>query len=70
MVAKSEGIDGTFREKVGEGADSHRWKDIARQLDRLLTNYEEYESIEKSIRCFSWKHIASQYKLIYQDAVR
>ena len=65
-----QGIDGTFREKVGEGADSHRWKDIARQLDRLLTNYEEYESIEKSIRCFSWKHIASQYKLIYQDAVR
>lgn len=67
LYSLNQGIDGMFAENVGEKADSHSLKSIVSALDKLITNYSNYDSIENSINKFDWKTIANNYIKIYNS---
>lgn len=69
VCTRNQGVDGVFKEKVGEFVESHKVSDIKEALYRLLTNRDDYSLLsEDEIRMYSWPHIARRYlKLIKED---
>lgn len=63
LYTKGQGIDGTFRNTIGESAVSSSTKSIRESLDRLISNWYDYELLTKDeIEIFSWDSISKRYK--------
>lgn len=69
VYTKGEGIDGFFKIPVGEGVNSHDVADIARGIEKLLSNYSQYEGIGDLLNNFSWDTISDKYISFLKSAV-
>lgn len=69
VYTKGEGIDGFFKIPVGEGVDSRDVADIARGIEKLLTNYSQYECIGDQLKNFSWDTICDNYMSFFKSAI-
>lgn len=65
LFSRGQGIDGTFREKVGFAVDPSSVADIGRGLERLLDHAAECELRQLSFDRFRWQAIAARYLSIY-----
>lgn len=68
LYTKNEGIDGLFNFNIGEKCDTLESASIASNLEKLMTNYSEYEINKIDFSSFSWKNIAKTYLDMY-DAI-
>lgn len=69
LYTKGQGIDGVFNERIGESVDSKNQKSIEQGIEKLLSNYEQYQmpSLE-SFYNFSWRNISNKYKTLFIEA--
>lgn len=65
LYSKGQGIDGVFRNNIGEAVDSKSIKSVELGLQKLLKHYSEYEIIGEIIKNFSWQVIAKSYIELY-----
>lgn len=70
LYSRGEGIDGFFKEKIGEGTDSKNLDNVTECLDKLLGNISEYETATTKLPNFSWRHISEQYIDIYKHILQ
>lgn len=70
LYSKGQGIDGVFKEHVGEPVNSHDVKSIEMGLFKLINNYDNYDKIEKILPNYSWVRIAKQYINVYNSVLR
>nr|WP_256470373.1 glycosyltransferase family 4 protein [Robiginitalea marina] len=68
VFTQNQGIDGTFKEKVGEAADPRSKESIKKGLQAVVENYPEYHTENLDFSRFSWPLIAKQYMDLYKDA--
>ncbi|MBR4135143.1 MAG: glycosyltransferase family 4 protein [Bacteroidales bacterium] len=68
LYTRGEGIDGLFSEKVGEAVDARSTEDIARALQCLLLQPQNYQTLPESrFQDFDWSAIAQRYKTMYES---
>jgi len=65
LFTENQGIDGTFKEYVGESANPKSIDSIAEGLERLINNYSKYELDKIDFSIFSWDDIAKTYLDLY-----
>lgn len=58
LYTRGQGIDGMFKEKVGEKVNSYNENSIREAICLLIDKYEQYEPIGDSLCRFSWNKIA------------
>ena len=66
LYAKNQGIDGTFKEMVGEAIDFNNENGIETGLKKLVENYNSYELEKIDFTRFSWGDIAKTYLNLYK----
>lgn len=67
LYTANEGIDGFYKEKIGEKVLSSEVEEIKQKLLMLIENYDSYTiPTKKLIDNHDWKNIALTYKKIYQ----
>ena len=69
LCSKNQGIDGTFKFKIGEFADSNSVQSIVDSLKNLIQNYGSYQIDKIDFTAFEWNKIADTYNNIYYNAV-
>lgn len=65
IYTKGQGVDGMFRDQVGEGVIAKSQGDITSKIDKILSNYNDYCLSYNKLERFSWNQIASFYRKIY-----
>lgn len=66
LYTKSQGIDGFFKETIGEKVQTSDMEEIKQKLLKLIENYGSYEIPTKNIlKNHDWKEIALIYRKIY-----
>lgn len=66
LFSKNDGIDGVFKEKIGEKCDSQSLDDIIINLEKLIINSENYEIEKVDFSIFNWMNIAKTYLNTYK----
>ncbi len=66
LFSRAQGVDGIFKENIGEAVDPYSVGSIKNGLERLLTNYGQYTA-QVDFSCFDWSYIAKRYKSLYND---
>ena len=66
LYVKNQGIDGTFKELVGEAIDLKTEDSIIQGLKTLIENYQNYEIDKIDFARFSWDKIAKTYLDLYK----
>lgn len=66
LFTQGQGIDGTFRERVGVAARPSSVADIRRALEQIIDNYPAFETRALSFERFDWEHIAGKYAGMYE----
>lgn len=62
LYTRGEGIDGLFSEKIGESVDPLSTESIAKALQQLLSQANNYQLLSASqFQDFDWKFIAQKY---------
>lgn len=69
ICSKNQGIDGTFKGKVGEFVNPHAVTSIAEAIERMISDYQNYEIDELNFSQFDWKLIADNYLNTYQNII-
>ena len=64
LFSRFQGVDGIFKEKIGEAVNPYSVKSIKNGLEHLLTNYGQYTNHVDFSR-FDWSYIANRYKALY-----
>lgn len=68
LYTKGQGIDGLFKENVGEGVDPMNIEDVKNKLKSLLQHTNEYYSLSDSdFSSFNWNVIAMRYYQLYSS---
>lgn len=67
LYSEKDGIDGTFTIRVGEAVNPFSANDIALGLEKIITNYTDYEIEQIDFSKFSWRSIAKNYASLYQS---
>lgn len=67
LYSNNDGIDGVFKENIGEKCDSHSLTNITDKLEKLIKNQYKYEIEKVDFSIFNWKNIADSYFNIYQN---
>ena len=66
LYTRGEGIDGLFKENVGEAVNPHATDHIAQALQRLLLQPQNYQILpESKFQEFDWSVIARRYISMY-----
>ena len=66
LYTKGEGIDGLFKEHIGEAVIPTSSESIVNALRALLTHPETYQSVSKErFADFDWHSIAQKYQALY-----
>lgn len=69
LYTKNQGIDGAFKENVGEAINANSINSIAIGLGKLINNYGEYNLDQIDFSKFSWEDIASTYFELYKTVI-
>lgn len=70
LYTKGQGIDGVFKENIGEAVVSTSQKSLLSGLNRLINTYATYQLDETDLDRFSWNNIAHSYLNIYFSIFR
>ncbi|WP_299523664.1 glycosyltransferase family 4 protein [Winogradskyella sp.] len=70
LFTENQGIDGTFKERVGEAVNPKSINSIQQGLGKLFKNYHEYEIDKIDFSKFSWNRIAKTYHDLYQTFLK
>ena len=62
LYTQGQGIDGVFSKRIGEAVISNSDDSIKQGLEKLLTDYDNYEPLSREdVASFSWSEIAKKY---------
>lgn len=67
LYSQGRGIDGFFKERVGEAVNPDDVGSIARGLEKIIGNQMDYVVIKKGLERFSWPTLAEQYVKMYEQ---
>ena len=70
LYTKNQGIDGTFKNHIGEAAYPDSLDSIVEKLEKLLNDYEHYEIDKINFSQFNWEKIANSYFALYKDVLK
>lgn len=69
ICSENQGIDGTFKKKVGEFVNPKSIPSIMEGIERIITSYDNYVIDQVDFSPFDWKSIGSQYLKIYENVL-
>ncbi len=69
LYTKSRGIDGIFKERIGEAVDPYSVNSIKNGLQKMIANYEEYDTYV-NFSDFDWEGIAQKYYEMYDTIIQ
>lgn len=68
LYVKRQGVDGLFKENIGEAIEHFSVKEIKKALTKLLSGSEKYYTgNELQYGIFDWKFIAAKYMTVYEQ---
>lgn len=67
IFTKNQGIDGTFKENIGESVNPKSIISISEGINTLITNYSKYEVNKLDFNSFSWNLISNSYFKLYNS---
>ena len=65
LYSRGRGIDGFFKEEVGEPVNPVSVQSIAKGLEKIISNQEKYVLIGQKANDFSWELLAEKYIDVY-----
>lgn len=69
LYTRNQGIDGTFKERVGEAVNPRSVESIKEGLRTLVQDYNSYEIAKVDFSRFSWSSITRTYSKLYEEAL-
>ena len=70
LFTENQGIDGTFKEYVGERVNPKSINSIGEGMEKLIRNYSKYEIDKIDFSKFSWEGIAKTYLNLYKTILK
>lgn len=70
LFTKDQGIDGTFKEYVGESVNPKSIDSISVGIEKMINNYNKYELDNVNFGEFSWEKIGATYFDIYTSLAK
>lgn len=69
VYSKEEGIDGVFKEKIGESVNPSSSDSIKNGISKIINDYDHYNLKVVDINQFSWQKISNSYINLYQSII-
>ena len=69
ICSENQGIDGTFKKKVGEFVNPKSVPSIIEAIEKIINNYDDYVVDKVDFSQFYWQSIGAHYSRIYQYAI-
>lgn len=66
VYSMGRGIDGFFKEKIGEAVNPDDVSSIASGLEKIISNNQDYVSIGEKIKEYSWSSLSKLYVEMYK----
>jgi len=67
LYSQGRGIDGFFKDKVGEAVNPDSISSIAEGLEQIISHQNDYVIMRERLKMFSWPELAERYKEIYNS---
>lgn len=69
LCSKNQGVDGSFKNKIGEFVNPKTIDSIALGLKDIIDHYGEYEPNKIDFNTFDWKIVAKNYNNLYNETI-